>query len=111
MSVSTHNGSVRHGICAGVAAMTVTCAAAAPAAPATVTGIPMAAVWREQHVDFFYKGRTSRYSCDGLRDKVRAMLLDLGARRDLKITAIGCYGPGRLPVNSQSPSLDVTFSA
>ena len=58
-----------------------------------VTGMPMAAVWREQHLEFFYMGRTSRYSCDGLRDKVRAMLLDLGARRDLKIAAIGCGIP------------------
>ena len=55
-------------------------------------GKPVAAVWREQHLRFFYMGRTSRYSCDGLRDKVRAMLLDLGARRDLTITALGCEG-------------------
>ena len=39
------------------------------------------AVWKEQHLRFYYLGRTSRYSCDGLRDKVRAMLLELGARR------------------------------
>ena len=35
-------------------------------------GIPIAAVWKEQHLNFFYMGRTSRYSCEGLRDKVRA---------------------------------------
>ena len=71
----------------------------------------MAAVWREQHLDFFYMGRTSRYSCDGLRDKVRAMLLDLGARRDLKIAAIGCEDSGPTRVNSPAPSLNITFSA
>jgi hypothetical protein len=54
------------------------------------TGHPIPAVWKEQHLSFFYMGRTSRYTCDGLRDKVRAMLLDLGARRDLRITALGC---------------------
>jgi hypothetical protein len=81
------------------------------AAPTAVTGIPMAAVWREQHLDFFYMGRTSRYSCDGLRDKVRAMLLDLGARRDVKIAAIGCEDSGRMRVNSAAPSLNITFSA
>ena len=59
-----------------MAVITVSCAAAAPAAPAAVTGNPLAAVWREQHVEFFYKGRVSRYSCDGLRDKMRAMLTD-----------------------------------
>lgn len=35
-------------------------------------------------------GRTSWYSCDGLRNKVRAMLLDLGARRDLQIVPLDC---------------------
>jgi hypothetical protein len=55
-------------------------------------------------------GRTVRYSCDGLRDKVRALLLDLGARRDLKITAIGCDAD-RPRNNSPSPSLSITFSA
>ena len=51
---------------------------------------PLTAVWKEQRLDFFYMGRTSRYSCEGLRDKMRALLLDLGARRDLKVSAIGC---------------------
>jgi hypothetical protein len=124
MNVLTHIGAVRYGIRLGLAVMAVqTCAAATPqtatpqpaapvgAAPARVTGIPLAAVWREQHLDFFYMGRTSRYSCDGLRDKVRAMLLDLGARRDLKIAAIGCEDSGRMRANSPAPSLHITFSA
>ena len=76
------------------------------------TGVPVPAVWKEHHVDFTYFGRTSRYSCDGLSDKVRAMLLDLGARRDLKIAAIGCAEFGRPPgPNSINPSLDIVFSA
>src|SRR5580692_9206669 len=68
-------------------AMTLCC----PAAPANAGGA-RAAVWKAQRVDFLYVGRTSRYSCDGLRDKVRAMLIDLGARRDPAVTAIGCSG-------------------
>jgi hypothetical protein len=114
MSVLTQNGAVRHGICVSLAVMTAhTCAATAPQSPglAPVTGNPMAAVWREQHLDFFYMGRTSRYSCDGLRDKVRALLFDLGARRDLKIAAIGCADSGWKHVNSPAPSLNITFSA
>jgi hypothetical protein len=76
------------------------------------TGKPIAAVWKEQHLRFFYMGRTSRYSCDGLRDKMRAMLLDLGARRDLSITALGCdYGPGRTRPGSPGPSLNIVFSS
>jgi len=80
-----------------------------PRRPAS--GIPVAAVWREQRFNFTYMGRTSRYSCDGLRDKVRAMLLDLGARRDLTIAATGCADYGRVPVDSATPSLAVVFSA
>jgi hypothetical protein len=86
-------------------------AAHKPVAPMPPAGNPLAAVWKEQHIDFFYMGRTARYSCDGLRDKVRAMLLDLGARRDLKIMAVGCDDTNRLHVNSMAPSLSVIFSA
>jgi hypothetical protein len=75
------------------------------------TGEPIAAVWKEQHLRFFYTGRTSRYSCDGLRDKVRAMLLDLGARRDMTITALGCeYTAARTRLGSLGPSLNVVVS-
>jgi hypothetical protein len=74
-------------------------------------GNPIAAVWKEQHLSFFYMGRTSRYSCDGLRDKVRAMLLDLGARRDLTLTALGCAAPApRARLGSLGPSLNIVFS-
>jgi hypothetical protein len=41
----------------------------------------MAAVWKEQNIDFTYFGRTSRYTCDGIRDKLRAILGAMGARR------------------------------
>ena len=76
------------------------------------SGVPMPAVWKEHHVNFVYLGRTSRYSCDGLSDKVRALLMDLGARRDLRIVAVGCAEFGRPPgPNSLSPSLDIRFSA
>jgi hypothetical protein len=80
-------------------------------APISAVGNPVAAVWKERHIDFFYLGRTARYSCDGLRDKVRAMLLDLGARRDVKIVAIGCEDYNRVRVNSAGPSLNIIFSA
>jgi hypothetical protein len=73
---------------------------------------PLAAVWKEQHFSFFYMGRTSRYSCGGLRDKVRALLLELGARRDLTLTALGCEEPGsRARLGSVGPSLNIVFFA
>ncbi len=89
------------------------CIAALAAWPcAAATGVPMPAVWQEHHVNFVYTGLTSRYSCDGLTDKVRDMLMELGARGDMRIRAIGCEEYGRPPgVNSISPSLDVVFSS
>jgi hypothetical protein len=85
-------------LCAGFAVVLV-------AIPVLGAGNPVVAVWRERHIDFVYVGRTARYSCDGLRDKVRAMLLDLGARRDLKIAASGCEGEDRLRIMFFAPAL------
>jgi hypothetical protein len=48
------------------------------------------ATWTTKQVRFTYMGFTSRYSCDGLRDRMRRLLLELGARDDLKIHATGC---------------------
>jgi hypothetical protein len=86
-------------------------AAPQAAAPYPITGNPVAAVWKERHVEFFYMGRTARYSCEGLRDKVRAMLLDLGARRDPTIVAMGCEDDARGRVSAAGPHLSITFSA
>lgn len=74
------------------------------------TGTPLAAVWKEKHLEFLYIGRTARYSCEGLRDKMRALLLDLGARRDLKVSVVGCdeSAPTR---GSIGPRLGIVFSS
>jgi hypothetical protein len=54
------------------------------------------AVWTAKPVRFTYMGFTAKYSCDGLRDRVRKLLLDLGARSDLKLNSTGCSsGYGR----------------
>src|ERR1700760_4592296 len=63
-------------------------AAENPPAPA---GEPQSAVWTEKELTFVYQGFTTRYSCDGLRDKVRGVLLDLGAeKKGLKVMQMGC---------------------
>jgi hypothetical protein len=87
------------------------CLVGALAAP--VRGEPaISAVWKPQHLQFNYMGVTSRYTCDGLRDKVRAMLLDLGVRRDLKVTARGCDDFGvNLRRAPTFPSLIIDFHA
>ena len=83
-----------------------------PWAGGAETGTLLAAVWKEQRFDFLYVGRTARYSCEGLRDKMRALLLDLGARRDLKVSVVACdetaNGVGR---GSIGPRLGIVFSS
>jgi hypothetical protein len=50
-----------------------------------------ASQWVERTLDYTYMGFTTHYTCDGLEDNVRAMLLALGARKsDLKIQTRGC---------------------
>ena len=52
---------------------------------------PPASHWVERKLDYTYQGFTTKYSCDGLRDNVRAVLLALGARKkDLQIHSSGC---------------------
>jgi hypothetical protein len=74
-------------------------------------GNPQPAVWKEQHLDFSYLGRTARYSCEGLRDKMRALLLDLGARRDLKISVLGCDESAPRLRGYLGPRLSLVFSS
>ena len=52
----------------------------------------VAAVWVPKHVQFFYQGFTTYYSCDGLRDQIRDMLQKLGAQ-DLKVQEFACVNP------------------
>lgn len=74
-------------------------------------GDPVAAVWKEQRLDFSYMGRTARYSCEGLRDKMRSLLLDLGARRDLKVSLWGCDESAPLRHGYLGPRLSIVFSS
>jgi hypothetical protein len=70
---------------------------AAENAPAPA-GEPQSAVWTEKELTFVYQGFTTRYSCDGLRDKVRSVLLDLGAeKKGLKVMELGCSSPSGRP--------------
>jgi hypothetical protein len=76
-----------------------------------VVGSPFPAVWKEQHLEFSYMGRTARYSCQGLRDKMRSLLLDLGARRDLQVALLGCNESAPLGRGYLGPRLSLTFSS
>jgi hypothetical protein len=69
-------------------------AAQTAAAPAEEGQEGLPAVWAQKELTFVYQGFTTSYSCDGLRDKVRGVLLDLGAeKKGLKVQELGCTSP------------------
>lgn len=60
-------------------------------------GQQVPAVWQKHEFDFAYMGFTTRYSCEGLRDKMRVLLRAAGARPGFKVTPGACAtGPGRV---------------
>jgi hypothetical protein len=92
-------------------------------AAADETGAPAAhaesAVWTPKELNFVYQGFTTEYSCDGLRDKVRSILLELGARQDLQVTESPCSSLGRpdpfpgvrIKMNVLQPAADKSATA
>jgi hypothetical protein len=77
-------------VLAAAAASRSAWAAEAPQAAAAAAAAGQPATWVEHDYDFDYMGFTTHYSCDGLREKVRHILLALGARPDLNISSGGC---------------------
>jgi hypothetical protein len=57
----------------------------APSAAAREPG-----VWQKHQYSFAYMGFTSTYSCDGLADKIKVLLIAAGARRDAKSQSGAC---------------------
>lgn len=57
--------------------------------PSTPPAITLAS-WQHHHATFYYYGLTSLYTCDGLREKVKQILLYLGARPDLNVQTTAC---------------------
>jgi hypothetical protein len=49
-----------------------------------------AGVWQKHEYSFQFMGFTSTYSCDGLADKVKTLLIASGARPDAKARAGAC---------------------
>jgi hypothetical protein len=68
-----------------------------------------AAAWKRHEVQFVYNGFTTRYSCGGLRSKVKLLLKHLGARPDIKITERGCDEGYALV--AEFPRLKIVFYA
>jgi hypothetical protein len=65
-------------------------------------------VWTPKQLRFVYSGFTTKYSCDGLREKMRSVLLKLGARKqDLDVNSSGCPG---LSEPTTFPTVDIKMN-
>ena len=67
------------------------------------------AVWTLHEVDLQYMGFTTRYTCSGLKSKVKLLLNYMGVREDVKILERGCeFGYQKV---ADFPRLKITFWA
>jgi hypothetical protein len=69
------------------------------AAIAAADEAPLPGVWQRHEYALSHTGFTSSYSCDGIAQKVRLLLLAAGARDDLKVVgrcSSGIGGPSRI---------------
>ena len=83
-----------------------------PAAePATAPAEPVSAAWVEVQHNLFYVGQTTYYSCYGLRDKVRYILKQAGAREDLKVTTSCLDSSGAGVESMPSVRIKAAFAA
>jgi hypothetical protein len=72
-----------------VTAFLVVCASAG-ATPTGSSTTSQSAAWVSKEFNFTYVGFTTHYSCDALQDKMKSILLELGARPDLQVRKWGC---------------------
>jgi hypothetical protein len=79
-------------VSAAVACSLATAAAWLSIAPARAddTATSSAGTWQSQKYSFQFMGFTSTYSCDGLADKLKTLLLAAGARGDAKSRPGAC---------------------
>jgi hypothetical protein len=66
----------------------------------------VAGAWQHHQVTFGYVGFTSLYTCGGLENRVSQILLQMGARKDVKVTARGCPGTFNTPSRTASVHAD-----
>ena len=67
------------------------------------------AAWTQHEVDLQYMGFTTRYTCSGLKSKVKLLLKHMGVREDVKILERGCeFGYQKV---ADFPRLKITFWA
>ena len=50
------------------------------------------ALWKTQEISFFYQSFSTYYACRSLEDRVRQILIALGADPSVKVRATSCFG-------------------
>jgi len=78
----------------------------AVAADSSANQVPVTGIWEHHHANFTYYGITALYSCDGLENNIRALLLHLGARKDATVSARGCPHGSSIPGHNAIVDLD-----
>jgi hypothetical protein len=82
---------------------------AVPAFADESTPAEVPAAWTMHQIDLTYMGFTTRYTCGGLKSKMKLLLKTMGVRDDVKIVERNCeYGYGRV---AEFPRLKITFYA
>ena len=67
------------------------------------------AAWTLHEVDLQYMGFTTRYTCSGLKSKVKLLLKHMGVREDVKLLERGCeFGYQKV---ADFPRVKITFWA
>ncbi len=66
------------------------------------------AIWKTQEISFVFQSFTTFYACRSLEDRVRMLLVELGADKGVKVRAMSCFGNeiARMPhlkINVASP--------
>jgi hypothetical protein len=80
-----------------------------PAGAAPLAGSPVEpGRWREYELTFTYSGYTSKYSCDGLADKVQLLLKTFGVREGAKVSSFACAAPFGFP--TEFPRVRLKFA-
>ena len=80
--------------------------------PTAAAQEPIAAVWREQRLNFLYSSATTVYSCSALAGRVSSILRAVGARDDVKVTVNDCSNvrrPDRHGLNSDRGSVNASI--
>jgi hypothetical protein len=78
----------------------------AAAADATPSVAPVVAVWKMQQLTFEYRGSSTFYSCRSLHDKLKVILIGVGAREAMDLRSYTCdeaSGIARFQIRFESP--------